>query len=160
MLMSEVGEQRVVAWGQELRKVHARLREALDIARDSVADGVPPALATSDLQLFCRGFCAALAGHHTSEDQTMFPLVAEQRPDLVPVIAQLRQDHNMIGHLIGELDRALRGDATPTELLRHLDGIGAVMETHFRYEERRLIEVLDLVLDPGLDSRDLFGPIA
>ena len=35
---------------------------------------------------------------------------------------------------------------------RHLDGIEAVMESHFRYEERALLSVLDglsLEADPG-----------
>ncbi|MGY1604398.1 hypothetical protein [Geodermatophilus sp. SYSU D00815] len=40
----------------------------------------------------------------------------------------------------------------PAELDRHLEGIAAVVENHFRYEERALLTVLetvDLSADPG-----------
>lgn len=43
-------------------------------------------------------------------------------------------------------------------LARHLDGIGAIMESHFRFEERRLLTVLEaLALDA--DPRDVLGPL-
>ncbi len=66
----------------------------------------------------------------------------------------------MIAHLIGELERSLDSGTTTVDKLRHLDGIEAVMETHFRYEERRLLAVLDDVADESLTATDLFGPLA
>lgn len=157
---------RVTAWGAELRRVHARLREALALARASL-DGDPggtdPAfhdLAPTDLLTYCIGFCAALDGHHRSEDGVLFPEVAKARPELAPVISKLSQDHSMIGYLIGEMQHALKVGAPTAEALRHLDGIEAVMESHFRYEERELVGVLNAIDDDELDSNRLFGAIA
>ncbi|OOC53284.1 MULTISPECIES: hemerythrin domain-containing protein [Nocardiopsis] len=153
-------EQRIRAWGGELRAVHHRLRQALELARESVESGARAEAVSRDLRLFCLGFCTALAGHHTSEDASLFPLVVERRPDLAPVVAKLKQDHSMIEYLIGGLERALDAGESDEEKLRHLDGIGAVMESHFRYEESQLVGVLDALDGEDLDRTALFGPIA
>lgn len=52
----------------------------------------------------------------------------------------------------------MRWSASREELLRHLDGIEAVMETHFRYEEKKLIDVLDR-LELKAERRDALGPL-
>jgi len=143
-----------------MSEVHRRLREALEVARESVEDeGTADPLAGNPL-LYCWGFCAALDGHHHSEDRNLFPRVVDHRPDFAPVIAQLVQDHHMIEHLIGGLQRAIEQRASTEEKLRHLDGIEAVMETHFRYEERRLLDVLDGISDEAVTATSLFGPLA
>lgn len=154
---------RLIAWGQQLRAVHTTLRRALELARDEVEDSENHRLApgaTADLLVFCRGFCLALSGHHRSEDRALFPDITSRRPDLAPVIAQLRQDHSMIEHLLAGLDQAVRTDAPAAETLRHLDGIEAVMTTHFRYEEKMLVQLLDALPDLPGSGRDLLGPPA
>lgn len=152
---------RVTAWGQEMRAVHQRLRDALDIARESIEHGEQPeSLVSNDLQLFCGGFCAALSGHHTSEDATLFPLVLGAQPDLAGTVRKLKQDHSMIAHLIRGLEQALRTGEEKAGLLRHLDGIEAVMRTHFGFEERQLGGLLDALDVEGLDKQALYGPIA
>jgi hypothetical protein len=152
--------ERITAFGRELRLVHQRLRDALQIARESVEDGVAPKSVSRDLQLFCRGFCLALDGHHRSEDRSLFPLVLQRHPELAPVVAKLSQDHSMLSHLIQELDHTLRTAPEEQALLRHLDGIEAVMETHFGYEERQLVDVLDALPDEDLDRATLLGEIS
>ncbi len=40
----------------------------------------------------------------------------------------------------------------PTNVGRHLEGVAAIMENHFRYEERQLLTVLDsleLTVEPS-----------
>ncbi len=143
-----------------MREVHERLRAALSLSRQALEDGGHLDSLTRETLLYCWGFCTALRGHHRSEDQVLFPRLSGAHPDLVPVISQLIQDHNMIAHLIGELERSLDSGTTTVDKLRHLDGIEAVMETHFRYEERRLLAVLDDVADESLTATDLFGPLA
>lgn len=156
-----MGDARVRAWGAELRAVHGRLRDALEIARESVVEGSAPESAARDLLVYCWGFCAALTGHHRSEGSALFPEILAARPDLAPVIDELVRDHSMLDHLIGGLEKALTAGAPVAETLRHLDGIDAVMETHFRYEELRLAAVLDGLDDTAhLDRTTLFGPIA
>ncbi len=152
--------QRVVAWGQELREVHRRLRDALGLARSAVEDGGSGPEAARDLQLYCVGFCAALTGHHRAEDATLFDVVLAAEPDLAPVVAELKRDHSMLDHLLGALQRAALSGADRDELLRHLDGIEAVMETHFRYEEKKIVPLLDEADRPEADRQELFGPLA
>ena len=163
---------RLVAWGDELRRVHGLLRDSLRIAREAITNGtdLTDASTTRELLLYCRGFCVAITGHHRGEGNAMFPLIVAERPELAPVIDELVRDHNMIDHLVGELEQALRPeqDTVPdaAELHRHLDGIEAVMETHFRYEERKLVDVLNGIRTEDstgktgdLTATDLFGPL-
>jgi len=154
--------ERVVAWGQELRAVHRRLRDALQFAREAVEDGTETESLAKNLDLFCWGFCTALNGHHSSEDSALFPLVLREAPDLASTIGKLVQDHNMIAYLIVDLEKSLSEKSGRDVLLRHLDGIEAVMETHFRFEEKQLVGLLDGMARPigDRDKTDLFGPIA
>ncbi len=115
---------------------------------------------TRDLQLYCVGFCVALTGHHRSEDTTLFDVALAAEPDLAPVIADLKRDHSMLDHLLGELERAALSGADRDEMLRHLDGIEAVMETHFRFEEKKLVAVLDGSDRPETDRQEMLGPLA
>ncbi|WP_194421660.1 hemerythrin domain-containing protein [Microbacterium abyssi] len=156
--MTERETSRLTAWSAELRRVHARLREALRVTRDAVAAGAPRVAAARELLLYCHGFCAALDQHHRSEDHVLFPAIGAAHPELAPVLRALEQDHSMIAHLLGGLQAAVDSQAPPEELDRHLEGIAAIMESHFRYEERQLLvvlETLDLTAAAGEALGDL-----
>ncbi|WP_229051285.1 hemerythrin domain-containing protein [Aeromicrobium sp. Leaf350] len=157
--MGEGDATRLIAWHHEMTRVHARLRAALDVVRDAVEVGRDVPEPERDLLLYCQGFCTALDGHHAGEDRTLFPELRRLRPELSHVLDRLEQDHSMIEHLIGGLRRAIDLGGTPVELERHLDGIGAIMESHFRYEERELLEVL-AGLRLQVAVRRAFGPLA
>ncbi|SDE17993.1 hemerythrin domain-containing protein [Auraticoccus monumenti] len=147
-----------MAWAAELRRVHLQLRRALEVAREA-ADAPEAAERGRDLLLFCHGFCTALSRHHRGEDTFLFPAVAASHPELADTLRALQQDHSMIEHLLGGLQQALDGGLGPAELGRHLDGIEAVMESHFRYEERQLLRVLEtLELDAAPGA--VLGPLA
>jgi hemerythrin-like domain-containing protein len=148
-------KNRLIAWNRELAAVHQRLRRALRLARDALDSG-DVASARADLMLYCHGFCAALSGHHVSEDAALFPELSARHPALRPVIAKLEQDHEMIASLVTRFDHALATSAAPDELSLHLDGIAAIMESHFRYEERQLLDTLS-TLDLVADPHDLLG---
>ena len=151
-------KSRFVAWGTELRAVHTRLRDALRVTGESLDSDVLERTATRDLLVLCHGFCAALSGHHRGEDVALFPAIATAHPELRETLDKLQQDHAMIGQLIGTLLGAIDAAATPAELAGHLEGIAAIMESHFRYEERQLLSVLEtLALDA--DPRDVLGPL-
>lgn len=150
--MTEGENIRLVAWGRELREVHARLREALRVTTVALEDGEAAESASRELLLFCHGFCAALTTHHLGEDRTLFPAIAAGHPELGDAIRALERDHSMIAHLLGGLQTAVDRAAPPHELLLHLEGVGAIMENHFRYEERQLslvLDALELSADPG-----------
>ncbi|WP_245613995.1 hemerythrin domain-containing protein [Knoellia sinensis] len=126
--------------------------------QDALAAGEPAEAAHRDLLLFCHGFCTALTGHHEGEDRELFPAIAAAHPELRDTLRTLQQDHSMMTYLIGGMQSAMSSHATADELARHLEGIGAIMENHFRYEERELLTVLEtLALDA--DSRQVLGPL-
>ncbi|KPC90886.1 hemerythrin domain-containing protein [Streptomyces albus] len=156
--MTERETTRLVAWSQELRRVHHRLRDALSVTRASLADGTPGEAATRELLLYCHGFCAALDRHHQGEDRTLFPAIAAAHPQLRPVLRSLEQDHSMIAHLLGGLREAVDRAAPPDELDRHLEGVAALMENHFRYEERQLLTVLE-TLELAAGAEEMLGPL-
>jgi len=149
-------QERLIAWSSELRRVHERLRDALRVARAAVAEPAHGHDGTRDLLLHCRGFCVALGDHHRGEDRSLFPAIEAAHPGLAPVLRNLTQDHSMIDHLLTALSFAVDAHASPEEIERHLDGIGAIMESHFAYEERQLLTVLD-TLALAEDPRVVLG---
>lgn len=156
--MTEGEKTRLVAWSRELRAVHERLREALEITREALDDDLPTAGVSRDLLLFCHGFCTALTGHHEGEDRQLFPAIAAAHPELADTLRRLEQDHSMIGYLVTGLQSAVDRAAPRAELERHLEGISAIMASHFAYEERQLLGVLES-LELQADPRDVLGPL-
>ncbi len=141
---------RLTAFGNQLVQVHHWLREELATLNDdlgSVADGRAGRL--RDLRAHCLTFCSALTRHHTGEDGGAFVVLAEKFPALRPVLEELAHDHDVMTGIIERLEKLVGGvDAasSPAEILhvqRELDGLTAIMETHFRYEEKRIVEALD-----------------
>jgi hemerythrin-like domain-containing protein len=156
--MAEGEKTRLIAWSSELRAVHQRLREALRVTRAALDAGAANHSIAPDLLLFCHGFCTALTGHHQGEDRELFPAVAAAHPELREVLRKLTDDHAMIGQLMDGLRAAAERRASPGDLERHLEGIAAIMESHFRYEERQLLAVLDS-LALNADPHDVLGPL-
>lgn len=156
--MSGGEEARLVAWGAEMRAVHDRLRGALRLSLQAVAMGRNLPDPGRELLLFCHGFCAALDGHHRGEEALLFPAVEAAHPDLAPQLRKLEQDHAMIGTLLAGLRSDVDRTADPATLGRHLDGLGAIKESHFRFEERTLLGILDRL---GLDAplAEVLGPL-
>jgi hypothetical protein len=125
-----------VAFGNQLVQTHIALRERLEALRDGLVDDAR----VTDLWSHCLSFCAALERHHTAEDDGVFPVLAREHPELRPVLDELGRDHRIVSDALtalGELD-----DADPVVLRRELDGVAALMETHFTYEERKIADVL------------------
>ncbi|MEV1289267.1 hemerythrin domain-containing protein [Micromonospora sp. NPDC049679] len=141
---------RLTAFGNQLIEVHIWLREQLEDLRDNVdayfaGEGLPP----RDLRAHCLTFCSALTRHHSGEDGGAFPLIADEFPELRTVITELKSDHNRIDWILGNLENLLRSlptDPDPAAAARvraELEGLSAIMETHFSYEEKKLISVLN-----------------
>lgn len=156
--MTEGENARLIAWSRELRAVHERLREALRVTRAALEDGEPADRATRDLLLYCHGFCTALTDHHVGEDRVLFPAISEAHPELRETLRYLVQDHSMISHLVSALQDATQRAASRAEIDQHLEGIAAIMESHFAYEERQLLTVLD-GLALNADPHDVLGPL-
>lgn len=100
----------------------------------------------------------ALDGHHRGEDTLLFPALAAQHPEIARVVSMLTRDHELIAALLARFDAAVRSTESPATLALHLQGIAAIMESHFRFEERELEPLLDrleLDADPGA----VLGPL-
>jgi hemerythrin-like domain-containing protein len=131
---------RLTALGYQLIETHARLLEALDDIRDG-AD--PP----RDLATHCLTFCAAVTEHHTDEDDTVFPALAARHPELREVLEGLEHDHQIMAGMLRRVSD-LAGRIDTDGALAELDGLAALLESHFAWEERRLVDALN-VLPPG-----------
>ncbi|MFE9692680.1 hemerythrin domain-containing protein [Micromonospora sp. NPDC005806] len=141
---------RLTALGIQLIEIHHWLREELAKLRASLdSPGDPGTGLTRELRAHCVGFCAALHRHHTGEDGGAFQVLAEQVPELRPVLAELSADHRVVADLLRRID-ALLGDAADGRSVRaELDGLAALLESHFTYEERKLVAALNqLAGDP------------
>lgn len=155
---------RLTALGNQLIEVHIRLREELARLRDEVdsdLDGWPPRL--PELPEHCLAFCAAVSRHHTREDYRAFPILAEELPELRPVIDELERDHRVVAGILRALEELLAGlgagadPASAQQVRGELDGLAAVLESHFGYEERKLVAALNSLAARTGTAEDLFG---
>lgn len=161
---SEPGD-RLAAFGNQLVDVHIWLREELSRLREDVdsflSDGGDR---PRNLRAHCLAFCTALTRHHTAEDQGVFPVLAEAYPALRPVLDELARDHEQVEAILTELQGLLDGlpadtgagtAPDPAEVRRvrgQLDGLIALVESHFTYEEKKLVTALNELGTPLPDD--------
>ncbi|MFG1879784.1 hemerythrin domain-containing protein [Sphaerisporangium sp. NPDC049003] len=150
---------RLAAFGNQLIEVHLWLREELARLREDVdshldGHGERP----RELRAHCLTFCSALSRHHTGEDDGVFPVLAERFPALRPVLDELKRDHHLVSDILLRLEELLGGiqpDPGPSEARRvraELDGLTALLESHFVYEEKRIVTTLNSLNAPGWDA--------
>lgn len=154
---------RAAALSEQLIQVHQSLRGRIAAVRQQVTAGagrsaagaaVPP-----DLLSHCLGFCTAIHAHHTGEDR-LLPALRAAAPALAPVIDNLIEDHRLVAAILQRIRELLAPDrvpAAPGALLRELDGLMAILESHFSYEERRIASALD-AMGPSAWDADVFAP--
>ena len=102
-------------------------------------------------------FCTAIGTHHAGEDSQLFPALAAAVPELAPMIGKLMEDHALVAGILQQVRALLAPDrpaAAPGVLLRELDGLTAILESHFSFEERRIAASLD-TLGPDALTADL-----
>jgi hypothetical protein len=137
--------QRAVAFSWQLRQAHQHLRDHLTRIRGELGRIEHP---ESELPVHCLAFCSALTTHHAAEDDGMFKELLDARPDLAPAIQNLIDDHAAIAAILLQVRAlAMQAKAAPAESLprlrRELDGLAAIAESHFGYEERAISAALD-----------------
>jgi hypothetical protein len=152
----------VAALSEQLIHVHQVLRERLTSLRREAADGTQAASAAigEDLLGHCLSFCAAIHSHHTGEDSQVLPALRAAVPELAPVIDNLTEDHALVAGILRQVRELLtpgRAPSGPRALARELDGLIAILESHFSYEERRLAKALD-TLGPTAWTAGVFDP--
>jgi hypothetical protein len=147
----------MAALSEQLVHVHQALRERLRSLREEAADG---GASGGDLVSHCLGFCAAIHTHHTGEDRQLLPALRAAAPELAPVIDKLTEDHALVAGILQQVRELLTPGPSPSRpgtLARELDGLTAILESHFSYEERRIAKALDS-LGPGAWTAEVFTP--
>jgi hypothetical protein len=141
--MTIPSSDRAVAFSVQLAQAHQELRRRISRLQAGLGETDADTLAHH-----CLAFCAALTTHHRGEDTGMFAELARARPDLAGQIGKLVEDHEMIGTIlerVADLAGRARGarGAGLARLKGELDGLAAIMESHFRFEERAVSAALD-----------------
>ncbi|MFF3558030.1 nitroreductase/quinone reductase family protein [Streptomyces tsukubensis] len=130
------------SFGDVLVRIHGVLRRELALIRQEVA--ASGASLGAQLRLNCLSLCQGLHNHHEGESQGMFPMLAQQFPDLADVLARLEDEHRRVAELIGELQRAVTAEKPdPAATLAEVDRLSAELEAHLVYEEKQLIPLFD-----------------
>jgi hemerythrin-like domain-containing protein len=87
-----------------------------------------------------------VTGHHTLEDDAIFPCLRAREQALEPVIQRLADEHLVIHKVLDGLDRALVAHiANPTDYDRLQEAMDLLTDTllsHLAYEELELVEPL------------------
>jgi hemerythrin-like domain-containing protein len=150
------------AVGAHLVEVHDHLRRELDQVRDlvrQVREGIVEigaawstlnemALRQNSWTLggFCESYCRVVTGHHSLEDQAVFPHLRASDPRLAPVIDRLEEEHRAIHHVLDQVDASLvHLVAHPDDIDRVGDAVDLLADTllsHLSYEEHELVEPL------------------
>ncbi|KAB8196370.1 hemerythrin domain-containing protein [Nonomuraea phyllanthi] len=136
-------DERLVAWGDELVKLHDGFRRDLAELRRTAALG-------PSLREHCLTFCEALHAHHTGEDDVLFPHLDGLHPELAEVLTRLRSEHRTVARILARI-RALveTGDREATGA--ELDRLAGELEAHLDYEEEQLVPLLNEMIDPPDD---------
>lgn len=155
---------RVAALGNQLIDIHLSLREELARLREDAEawlDG--RAERPRELRAHCLAFCSAVSRHHTGEDDGAFPALAELHPELRPVLEELGRDHHVVAGILRGLEELLgrpgpdTGPVDGQRVRTELDSLAALLESHFVYEEKRLVAALNALPDRAGTAGTLLG---
>jgi hypothetical protein len=139
--------ERALALSLQLAQAHQTLRSQIAKVRAGLGQH---RLSDDVLITHCLAFCDALTSHHRGEDEGLFARLLLERPDLAGTVAKLIEDHEMIAGILSRIrrlaDRAAgSGDVDLDAVGREFDGLIAIMNSHFGYEERSISRAIDEV---------------
>lgn len=81
-----------------------------------------------------------LHGHHTAEDEQVFPAVLGHHPELAAMIDQLTLEHRRIDPLLAQGDAAFAGlPASRAAALAVIEELQAMLEAHLELEEMTVV---------------------
>ncbi|MDT0327022.1 hemerythrin domain-containing protein [Nocardiopsis lambiniae] len=142
--------QRIEALGDQLVEIHDMLRGQLNDLRaalDSPDAGTgDDRVAPLDHQIRkqCLSFCEFLHGHHTAEDEHMFPGLAVSHPELAPVLERLTREHSTISRALDRIQELASGrDAGTGPVREEVERLAAQVEAHLDHEEAQIVEALN-----------------
>ena len=132
---------------EQVRELVARVRQGtLDVGRARSAINEMTLRQNSwTMGAYCASYCRIVTGHHSLEDQAIFPYLRRERT-LAPVIDRLVEEHVVIHGVLDGVDRALAGHLDDPEdftaVQAALDLLTDTLLSHLAYEERELVEPL------------------
>ncbi|GGP84974.1 hemerythrin domain-containing protein [Streptosporangium pseudovulgare] len=132
-------DERVIAWGDELVKLHDGFRRDLANLRGRPESG--DRTGGADLRTHCLTFCDALHAHHEGEDGALFPHLRTEHPELAETLDRLREEHRTVARLISRIRSLL--DEGGQGVGDELDRLAEELEAHLDYEEEQLVPVLN-----------------
>ena len=134
-----------------LRAELTQIRDLIDQVRGSVTEAAQARSAINQMTLrsndwtlgaYCASYCRLVTGHHTLEDQAVFPYLRAREPGLGPVIDRLADEHEIIHKVLEDLDaelvELLRSPGDFTRLQHAADVLTDVLLSHLSYEEAEL----------------------
>lgn len=154
---------RLKALGNQMIEVHVWLLETLiKLRTELAADPDGSELPSRQLLTHCVAFCSALDAHHRGEDRSAFPALAQQFPALEPVLGQLKQDHEFMAEILRRIDELvdtlgsarLAGAAQVSRIRTEIEGLSAILESHLRYEEKKIANALKQLPESAVDTTD------
>ena len=94
---------------------------------------------TADKKLYTINFFEEnLIPHFKKEEEILFPLAKKKNPIIANLVNELIKQHKEIYLLISKLKISLQPE-------NELDGLGKLLETHIRKEERELFQMIQEV---------------
>ena len=151
--VGRAGQQALLAIHQHLRQ---ELWKLLDVMTEVAEGRTSAAEARSYLNqmtmrqnywtvgAFCSAYCRVVSVHHAIEDQHLFPDLKAADQSLAPVLDRLREDHERIAEVLGEVDAELVAMIEDEERLEGaraaVDHLGDLLLAHLQEEEDRLLE--------------------
>ncbi|MEU1473513.1 nitroreductase/quinone reductase family protein [Streptomyces sp. NPDC005761] len=129
----------------QLRQVKAETDAHFAARAAHQGPGEPPAPGLGlQIRQRCLAFCQALEFHHTSEDEHLFPGIAQYHPGLATVFGRLRDEHRTVARIQAELAALLAGVAIaePQRFRTELAAMSAELNAHFDYEEKEIMPLL------------------
>lgn len=133
--------------------VHQALRRDLERATTAL-EGTPPPAGGQRLALagHLGWMMAFLRAHHESEDEGLYPVVRERRPDAAVVLDQMDDDHRQIARSVDTVDAAASAYGTTdrssarAQLIAAIGELSEVLLPHLQREEEHVMPTVSEVL--------------
>ncbi|MGV9772354.1 hemerythrin domain-containing protein [Streptosporangium sp. NPDC003464] len=131
--------------------MHDALRRELErIARITARGGDDPRLILKSA-VGWEMFKTYLHAHHRSEDETLWPVMAEilaERPADLALLDAMEAEHAIIDPLLDSIDAALADRETgPRRLGELVDALHTGLTGHLKHEEAEALTLIDATLD-------------
>lgn len=98
-------------------------------------------------------FKSYLRVHHTSEDEALWPVMAQElagQPDDLALLAAMETEHAAIDPLLNAIDADLRDRGSGRQRLGDLaDALVTTLTGHLRHEEKEALPLIDATLTPS-----------